>query len=398
MIRWPRILLLVCLACAPSSPDAEAAQNQTTLEISGMVQTDAIVDVKQNNPEFFDVNRPTQLPSYENEFGKDGRYYMSVRQTRFGVSSEVGGSFKTQFEFDLFGVGEDAGQTTIRLQHAWGQWKQIGAGQTDSQFTDPEVFPNVLDYWGPSGMLFFRNIQVFWRPFEDERRRFTVALEQPGASGDGGIYANRIELQNVQARFPAPDLTAEFRIGGERGYFRTSGALRRINFDDMLEDDFELSGHVTGWGLSFSSGVDVTTRDVVRVQYNYGHGIQNYFNDAPVDVGVKANPGSRVTPFVGEALPVHGLVLFLEHAWNDTWSSTAGYSRVDISNSDRQTGDAFRTGQYALANLLAEPSDNMTIGGEFQWARRANNFDGFAVNDFRMQFSFRYTFSFKPVS
>ncbi len=67
----------------------------------------------------------------------------------------------------MFGVGADAGQTTIRLRHAWGQWKQFGGGQTNSQFMDVDVFPNMLDYWGPNGMLFFRNVQVFWEPFND---------------------------------------------------------------------------------------------------------------------------------------------------------------------------------------------------------------------------------------
>ena len=27
---------------------------------------------------------------------------------------------------------------------------------------DVDVFPNILDYWGPNGMLFFRNTQVFY--------------------------------------------------------------------------------------------------------------------------------------------------------------------------------------------------------------------------------------------
>ena len=24
---------------------------------------------------------------------------------------------------------------------------------------DPDVFPNSLEYWGPTGMVFFRNVQ-----------------------------------------------------------------------------------------------------------------------------------------------------------------------------------------------------------------------------------------------
>ena len=32
-----------------------------------------------------------------------------------------------------------------------------------------------------------------------------IALERPGASGDQGVYADRIELQGIRARFPVPD-------------------------------------------------------------------------------------------------------------------------------------------------------------------------------------------------
>jgi hypothetical protein len=32
-------------------------------------------------------------------------------------------------------------------------------------------------------------------------------------------------------------------------------------------------------------------------------------------------------------------------------------------------------------------------GGEFQWARRENFSDGFRVDDYRIQFSFKYSFN-----
>ena len=34
-------------------------------------------------------------------------------------------------------------------------------------------------------------------------------------------------------------------------------------------------------------------------------------------------------------------------------------------------------------------------GGEFQWGRRENFSDGWSVNDYRLQFSFKYNFSYK---
>ena len=33
-------------------------------------------------------------------------------------------------------------------------------------------------------------------------------------------------------------------------------------------------------------------------------------------------------------------------------------------------------------------------GAEFQWGQRDNFSDGFAVDDYRIQFSFKYNFSF----
>jgi hypothetical protein len=380
-------------AAQPASPD------KPSLEIYGFGQADAIVDFKQNNPDWYDVNRPSRLPNVTDQFGQNGRFYLSPRQSRLGVKGETptaNGVVKGQFEFDMFGVGADAGQTTIRLRHAWGQWKEFGAGLTNSEFMDGDVFPNILDYWGPNGMLFFRNVQVFWEPYRDGDSNARIAIEAPGASGDGGVYADRVELQNIKARFPSPDFTGHYRLAQKWGYVQLGGALRYIGYDDNLTTDkLDLSGHVWGWGLSVSSNVKATDSDVLRLQFVYGAGVENYFNDAPVDVGIKNNPGNAVTPVVGEALKDLGIVLYLDHTWNSTWSTAAGYSLVDISNSNAQAANAYRKGQYASINLLSTPAKNVMIGGELQFARRDNYLDGFSSNDIRLQFSFKYNFSVK---
>ena len=31
---------------------------------------------------------------------------------------------------------------------------------------DIDVFPNTLEYWGPNGMVFFRNVQVRYMPIQ----------------------------------------------------------------------------------------------------------------------------------------------------------------------------------------------------------------------------------------
>ena len=72
-----------------------------------------------------------------------------------------------------------------------------------------------------------------------------------------------------------------------------------------------------------------------------------------------------------------------------------GYSRQDIDNTDGQAPTAFKDGQYTLGNLLYTPVPNVMMGGELQWGRRENFSDGFQSDGLKMQFSFKYNFSWK---
>jgi hypothetical protein len=375
-----------------------ATPSGPTLEVYGFGQVDLIKDFNQVDPAWADTLRPSKLPSSANQYGEDGRFNANAKQSRLGVRASMptsNGDVKGQFEFDMFGTGKDAGLTTIRLRHAWGQWKHIGGGQTNSAFMDVDIFPNTIEYWGPNGMLFLRNSQVFYEFFDDGSSNARIAVEAPGASGDQGQFADRVEVQNVRGRFPSPDFTGHYRFGRPWGYVQFGAALRYLAFDDTLPNDaFNLSGHDWGWGVTASSNIKFG-KDVLHLQIVDGAGIENYFNDAPVDVGIKKQPGNALTPVTGEALGDFGLHIFLDHAWNDRFTSAVGYSRVDISNSDGQNPNAYKNGQYVLANLLCTPAKNVMTGAELQWGKRENFSDGFSSSDFRIQFSFKVNFSAK---
>lgn len=382
---------------APATGDDDKAKAR--LDIYGFAMLDMGFDADQNDPNWFDVMRPTKLPSSPDQFGHDEHFYAGVRQSRFGVKGYFQtplGELKTIFEFELFGVGVDAGQTTFRLRHAWGELGQIGAGQTWSPFMDPDVFPNSLEYWGPNGMVFFRNVQVRWMPVNKGNHQIWFALERPGASGDLGTVADRIELQHIQGRFPAPDVSARFRWGGQRGYIQVAGIGRYIAWDDLAPTPpFNFSGHTWGWGVNVSSNVPMGKKDVLKLAVTYGHGDENYMNDAPVDIGAKPTPSNLTRPINGEPLPVLGVVAFYDKYWSEKWSSCLGYSMAKIDNTSLQVPSEFHRGEYALFNLLHYPAKNVMIGGEIQWGHRDNFGDGFEVNDYRIQFGFKYNFDFK---
>jgi hypothetical protein len=381
---------------APSEPKVKGPE----MDIYGHAMLDMGYDFNQINPNWFDVVRPTQLPSFPNEFGQDGRLFTGVRQTRFGVKTLVPtdlGQLKTVFEFELFGVGNQAGETNFRLRQAYGELGQVLAGQTWSPFMDPDVFPNSIEYWGPNGMVFFRNVQLRWQPINDGNKQVMVALERPGATADLGRVQDRDIIQGVQFRFPAPDISGHVRYGGKRTYLQVAGMFRYIKWDDNAPTaTTNISGHTYGWGVHASSNVGVyNEKDTIKWSIVYGHGVENYMNDAPVDIAPKARLANLRTPIVGDALPVLGVVAFYDHYWNEKWSSSLGYSLVNISNAALQLPASFHRGQYGLIDLLYYPVKDVMVGSELIWGRRANFADGFTFDDYHLQFSFKYNFSYK---
>lgn len=366
------------------------------MEIYGFIMTDAGYNANQIHPDWFDVVRPTKLPSYENEFGTDGNFFFGVRQTRFGVKNFLQtplGELRTQFEWEMFGTGVDAGQTTLRLRHAYAELGKFGAGQYWSPFMDINVFPNSIEYWGPNGMVFFRNVQVRYMPIQGATR-LTIALERPGASADQGNYADRIQAGNVRPRFAVPDLSAEFRKGFDNGgYLELAGIARSMAWDGINND--ELDGSAFGWGLNLSTNLKFGSATTFRGQVVYGAGIQNYMNDAPVDVAVNVKDNGEIE---GVAIPVLGIVAFVDHNWSEKFSTSVGYSMVDVDNTNGQETSAYSQGNYALANLLYYPTQNMMAGVELQYGDRTNykadpitGYDGTSI--VKLQFSFKYNFS-----
>ena len=382
---------------APEPRQAEKKDGGGTFEVYGFAMLDMGYQGGQNHPDWFDTVRPTKLASFEGEFTPSGRTYFSVRQSRLGARSTTHtkyGDLKTVFEFELFGTGVDAGQTTFRLRHAYGELGQFGAGQYWTAFGDTDAYPNSLEYWGPNGLVWYRNVQVRWMPLKG-RNSLTIALERPGASGDQGNYADRVELQGIKTKFAWPDLTGNVRFDRDWGHVQFSGIVRSIRWVDTNDDALDLGGSDVGWGGNVSSHLNFGKKDVGRFQFTYGEGIQNYMNDAPVDIGIQnnADAGDPRRPIKGVALPVFGMSTFLDHTWNKKFTSAVGYSMLNIENSSGQAPSAFHRGHYGLGNLLYHPTDRVMVGGEFQWGRRENNTDGFSVNDYRSQFSFKYNFS-----
>ena len=402
-----RTLIGVLGILVVASLNVKADEQTRSFEIYGFAQTDYIQDSKRVDPNWTDAFRPSKIGVDDeqgvNPYGANGESDVSVKQSRFGVkgsipTDEVHGAITFKFEFDVFGVGVDAGQTTFRLRHAYGEWEQVLAGQTNSLFMDGDVFPNVIDYWGPNGMVFLRDPQIRWTPYKTETASFSVAIERPGNDIDAGNIRLIDEYSNasLQSQETVPDLTSHFRLDGSWGHFQIAAILRRVGYEYQAAagQGNWTTGSKTGWGVNLSCSIKTVGKDQILLSVVHGDGIASYMNDGGTDLAPNAyfNPLSPTSSTLSaEAVPLTGAIAYYDHYWSPKFSSSIGYSLTEVDNTNFQTAAAFHKGQYASTNLLWYPVSNVLIGGEVLWGDLKNN-NGLSGNDIRFQFTVKYNF------
>ena len=372
-----------------------ATKSSPTFDVYGFVMADSIYDFKRVDPNWNDTLRVTTIPTQKGYYGADGEFVFSVRQSRLGLFSEfenAAGHFSVLFEAELFGVGGDAGQTTPRLRHAWATWNNIGMGQTSSNFMDGDVFPNTIDYWGPTGMVFYRNKQIrySWPLEEDE---FAIAIEDPDTALTVGKFreicidpgcSNTFD-EVFQKYNDVPDLTMRFRDNTSWGHWQVAGIARKLGVERR---DTGRRSSTFGWGINTSAVVNTWGDDQLKLQVVYGEGIGNYMNDGGVDVAPK---NASLVGNEAVAVPILGVVAYYDHYWNDKWSSSLGWSTIQLDTTIGQDLNEFDNGSIAQVNLLHFPRKGVLIGGELSYGERVD-IDGADGYDFRAQLSLKVNF------
>jgi len=368
------------------APDPSKAR----IEIYGQIMLDAIYDFKRVAPDSNATLRPSKIPVNcpgDAGCGKNGETIMSIRQSKLGFKAYIptsAGELTTELDFDLFSSA--GGNTEARVLNALGQLGMFGAGQYYTVFMDIDTFPNTIDYWGPSGMVFIRNPQLRITPIKRDGLTVAFSLEAPNSAIDTGKVSDvdPALASSITGRNRYPDLAGSVRLDRDWGHVQAAGLLRLVSFETPTNPGSEPSGQETGYGVNLSTAVNTFGKDRVVGQLVVGRGIASYMNDGGVDLAPDANLQAETVRSVG-------WFVYYDHYWNERWSSSAGVSQHVQDNTDGQLGNAFKKGSYASANLLFYPVKNVITGAELLWGKRENK-DGSSGNDDRIQFSTKYTF------
>jgi hypothetical protein len=353
----------------------------TLMKFGGFVKTDLIYDLNYAGT-YYGAYVPSSFPSSTTPHSENAT--VSMRPTRFTWETRTGTldggetAVKTYFEFDFF---SNYDRNSIRLRQFYGQYKNFLAGQTWSAFSDPDAFPDTLEFEGPPGIIAARNPQFRYTHPLNDSNSLGISVEKSGTDTPFGTpFGTPIGTSKF------PDLIGFYRYENKHGHLHAAALFRNVGGIIPNTTVPNLARHVLGIGGSLSGVWGLGhTKDSLVFQGIIGKGISNYYNDnfgLGTDVGFAAD-GHLV------ATPTGSIQFGYTHAWNKILRSTASYGYTRINNTATDPGTTYHVSNYATMNLIVQPSIRYLFGAEYIYGSLERK-DGFKWIAPRIQASITY--------
>jgi outer membrane DcaP-like protein len=291
--------------------------------------------------------------------GRGGRVNVIATPSRFNfdLRTPTGVGYMRAFiEGDFAGANN-----TLRLRHAYGQWRRVIFGQTWSTFSDPEAEPDGIDFEGLNAIVLFRQAQIRWSFPLGERFRLAVALEDPNADLTGATGVNQV-----------PDLVVRVRWEPQfGGHIQVSGITRQLRGEPA--DQANAIVGASGYGFNISGRLPFphgSQRDQILFQHNRGKGLGRYISDLSSFGGQDGVYDSKVQEL--RLLNVVSGYVGYEHWWAQQFRSSISFGIVGVTNLDMQPDEALHLTRRASVNLMWSPIPRLDLVTEFLWGRRKN--------------------------
>ena len=348
---------------------------RTLLRIGGYFKTDFIYDLKPagDGERFIPSTFPIPAPVGVNNTT------VSIRPTRMNLDFLIPVSSKSVrffVEFDMFG----SNSTTPRLRHAYAQVANFLAGQTFSNFMDPDAGPDTLEFQGPNSQVLMRDPQLRYSFSLAKKTSLSFSIER--ASSDLSFKTPEF---SALPNSPTPDGAIKIRQEFSKGHLQVATLMRSPAA--YLPDGRNES--VFGWGVNLAGAVKVLGSDTFVYQVAYGAGYERYVNDTS-GLGIDAAPDSTENRHL-KAVPLAATYGGYQHYWLRNLRSSVVYGFAQVENTNLQPGSTFHQSNYSAANLIWNPFGSLNVGTEFLYGWIVKK-DKSGANVPRFMFSAKYNF------
>ena len=353
----------------------------TYMKFGGFVKTDLFYDLNYAGT-YYGAYVPSSFPSSPTPHSENST--VSMRPTRFswetrqGTLDNSGNEVKVYFEFDFL---SNYDRNSFRLRQFYGQYKNFLAGQTWSAFSDPDAFPDTLEFEGPPGIIGLRNPQFRYTQPINKHHSVGVSIEK---SGTDTPFSTQFGTPIGTSKFP--DLIGFYRYENNHGHLYAATLFRNVGGIVPNEQVFNLARHTGAFGASLSGVWGLPwKRDNVVFQLVVGKGISNYYNDnfgLGTDVGFAAD-GHLV------ATPTGSGTFGYTHNWTKVLRSTVSYGYLRINSPAGDPATTYHVSNYATVNLIVQPTVRILFGAEYIYGSLERK-DGFKWIAPRIQASMTY--------
>jgi|GEM_PF-1725167 len=382
--------------------------SDTGFKLGGRVRLDTMYDPGTNLGTDSIFPKTVPLKGIDNGASSSGHTQANMRQSRLNFASLTPtekGDVRTFIELDFWGNGTTGTNYTPRLRHAYGTFKQILAGQTDSVFYDGNG--ETLDFNSITGAS-LRLPQIRFTQALINNFKVIVALEKPATDYTGytpattntgatlTTYASN-DSSGSLGKSSLPDLTSSIGWSGTPGSFALRGVVRQLNVKSIgnanASNDF--SAKATAWGLGVSALLYTQDKSNIFAQVNFGDGVGRYIPEAAGQAAA-FDPSNRIF----EKLHATNGIVGYQHFWCDHIRTNvmASYTRITeakdpiataalASTTSRMNG----TIRKIFANIIYSPVKNVETGIEVAYVKRTTT-DDKNGQGMRLQLSLNYTF------
>lgn len=350
-----------------NSAPVVVTKSGASVKLYGFIRGDASYQFKGGDGMFNRINKVELEGTHNNE----DRFYSTVTTSRLGLdfkSEQKDQPISGKLEIDFRGGSNN---DTVRIRHAYLNYKNLLIGQTTSSFLDTDNNPTMLDFGSPLGIGTKRTPMLRYSDKLNAQTKFFLGLEQ-------GQTDNRL-----------PSFTSKLKYNflDDKGSASIRGLAQEVRSRE-LDNATEFS-----WGIGVGTNYKITNDLEVNADYSHVKGDSTFLLYTNSAYNSEQNQNDiNLNEF-------DAFSLGLSYQINPKLQSTIAYGAMFTNDSNKFAEIAKNKAdttqnkelQQGWINLMYSPIAPLTFGMEYIYGER-ETFTGEKGKESRLSTMVKYSF------